>query len=249
MVLRRRVRDEVLPSGIAGKEPAENTTAPVARSRGRRTARTLPVALLAGALLGAPACKANVDTGGQPSGRKVPVGKESGTMPAPDTCKEGSRNGQPLPDRQCTPGATNPDVKPSNIDDTICKVGWTNTVRPSSSVTRVMKAKSARSYGFGRDVQGEYDHLIPLELGGAPDDPRNLWLEPGRIPNPKDAVEHKLNDAVCSGLVPLAKAQHAIAVNWVTAYDDAGLRVSGGKVCLRADPGTCATGRHFGGKR
>ena len=128
-----------------------------------------------------------------------------------------------------------------------CKVGWTKTVRPSSSVTRVMKVKSARSYSLG-GVQGEYDHLVPLELGGAPDDPRNLWVEPGHIPNPKDAVEHKLNDAVCSGLVPLAKAQRAIAVRWVTAFDDTGLRVSGGKVCLRDNPSKCADSRHGGSR-
>jgi hypothetical protein len=41
-------------------------------------------------------------------------------------------------------------------------------------------------------VRGEYDHLVPLELGGAPDDPRNLWFEPGPTPNPKDAVENKM---------------------------------------------------------
>ncbi|MCO6004598.1 hypothetical protein NE236_06360 [Actinoallomurus purpureus] len=187
--------------------------------------------------------------GGAPasaSGSKLPVGNPDAPMPSPGTCKVGSRNDQPLPDHDCTPGAINADVKQSNIDRTICKVGWTATVRPPSSVTRVMKAKSARSYSLGRDVAGEYDHLVPLELGGAPDDPRNLWVEPGHIPNPKDAVEHKLNDAVCSGLVPLAKAQRAIAVRWVTAYDDVGLRVGGGKVCLRDNPSKCAKGRHGG---
>jgi hypothetical protein len=64
-----------------------------------------------------------------------------------------------------------------------------------------MKAASARSYNLGTQVTGEYDHLVPLELGRAPDDPRNLCLEPGSIPNPKDTVENKLNDAVCSGLI------------------------------------------------
>jgi hypothetical protein len=36
-------------------------------------------------------------------------------------------------------------------------------------------------------------HEVSLELAGAPDDPRNLWVEPGKIPNPKDAVENKLS--------------------------------------------------------
>ena len=84
---------------------------------------------------------------------------------------------------------------------------------------------------------------MSLELGGAPDDPRNLWVEPGSIPNPKDAVENKLNQAVCSGLIPLATAQTDIASDWVTAFDDAGLRVVSGKVCLRDQLTRCATGR------
>ena len=189
-------------------------------------------------------------TGASPEsshGRKLPEGRGTASMPAPDSCTTGHRNGQPLPDPDCTPGAVNADVKQSDIDSTICKSGWTATVRPPSSLMSRMKAKSARSYGVARDVDGEYDHLIPLELGGATDDPRNLWFEPGHIPNPKDAVEHKLNDAVCSGLITLGTAQHAIAKRWVTAFDDAGLRVSGGKVCLRDHPTRCAHGRHGGG--
>ncbi|WAL63246.1 hypothetical protein ORV05_19670 [Amycolatopsis cynarae] len=162
-------------------------------------------------------------------------------MPAAGTCKEGSRDGQPLPDPACTPGAVNPAVTQANIGDTVCKSGWTKTVRPPTSKTNRMKAASARSYGLPDGAQGEYDHLVSLELGGGPDDPRNLWVEPGTIPNPKDAVENKLHDAVCSGLIPLATAQKAIAGDWVTAYDDAGLRVVNGKVCLRDNPSRCAT--------
>lgn len=80
---------------------------------------------------------------------------------------------------------------------------------------------------------------MSLELGGAPDDPRNLWVEPGKIPNPKDAVENKLHAAVCAGLIDLPTAQQAIARSWVTAYADAGLAIVGGKVCLRAQPTRC----------
>ncbi|MFD2416166.1 hypothetical protein [Amycolatopsis pigmentata] len=171
----------------------------------------------------------------------LPAGNPNAPMPAPGTCKVGSRDGQPMPDPACTPGAINPDVTQANIDSTICKSGWTKTVRPPTSRTGRMKTESARSYGIGADEKGEYDHLVSLELGGAPDDPRNLWVEPGSIPNAKDAVENKLNDAVCSDLVSLAQAQKAIASNWVTAIDDVGLRVAGGKLCLRADPSKCVT--------
>jgi hypothetical protein len=63
----------------------------------------------------------------------------------------------------------------------------------------------------------EYDHLVPLELGGATNDPRNLWPQPGASPNPKDAVEDELRAAVCDGRLSLAQAQRAIAHDWVSA--------------------------------
>lgn len=135
-------------------------------------------------------------------------------MPAPGTCQLGSRDGQPLPDPTCTPGAINLAVNQGNIDDTICKSGWSKTVRLPTSTTNPMKAASARSYSIPASQNSEYDHLVSLELGGAPDDPRNLWVEPGTIPNPKDTVENKLNQAVCSGMIPLATAQKAIAADW-----------------------------------
>lgn len=167
--------------------------------------------------------------------------------PAPGTCKLGNRNGQPLPDPACTPGVVNPAVTQANLGDTVCKSGWTATVRPSTSVTTRIKRDVAVAYGLPAETQGELDHLISLELGGAPSDVRNLWVEPGKIPNPKDAVEGKMKSAVCSGLIPLATAQTAIAGDWTTAFDAAGLRVAGGKVCLRSDPSGCATGHSNGG--
>jgi hypothetical protein len=163
-------------------------------------------------------------------------------MPAPGTCTLGSRNGQHLPDPSCTPGALNPAVRQGTIAETICKSGWTATIRPPTSVIGKLKVSLKLAYGLPATTKGELDHLVSLELGGALVDPANLWVEPGAIPNPKDAVENKLRSAVCSGLVSLAAAQRAIAGNWTTAFDDAGLRVAGGKVCLRDDPTRC-TGR------
>lgn len=174
---------------------------------------------------------------------QLPSDNSAAPIPGPGTCKLGNRDGQPLPDQKCTPGAINPSVTQANINDTICKSGWTKTVRPPTSVTNKIKQEVDQAYGMPTNTEGELDHDVSLELGGGPDDPRNLWVEPGKIPNPKDAVENKLHAAVCSGLVPLASAQEAIAKNWVTAFDDVGLRVAGGKVCLRADPTRCVTGR------
>lgn len=152
------------------------------------------------------------------------AGCQIGTAPSTVTtiagsgqCHARTEGGQPLPDPSCTPGATNPDVTQANIRSTICKRGWTATVRPPVSYTDRIKRESIAAYGLPASTVGELDHLTPLELGGAPSDVRNLWIEPGRIPNPKDAIEGVLNRAVCSGRVTLAAAQHAIATDWVTA--------------------------------
>jgi hypothetical protein len=122
-----------------------------------------------------------------------------------------------LPDPRCTPGATNPAVTQANIHQTICVVGWTSKVRPSESYTEALKRQQMIAYGDRNPIWTyEEDHLIPLELGGSPASPRNLWPEPGSSPNPKDAVENAAKRAVCSGRMTLVAAQRAIATNWIT---------------------------------
>ena len=65
--------------------------------------------------------------------------------------------------------------------------------------------------------------VIPLELGGAPADPRNLWPEPRTSPDGwgadrKDELEFALNQLVCAGRLPLREAQRAMATDWIAAY-------------------------------
>jgi hypothetical protein len=133
-----------------------------------------------------------------------------------------------LPDPACTPGAISPAVTQQNLASTICKKGYTRSVRPPEKVTNAEKAANAASYGYtGSFKTGEYDHLIPLELGGDPNDARNLWVEPNdagatTVNNPKDGVESSLNYLVCNAVhgkpyLPLAKAQELIATDWTTA--------------------------------
>jgi hypothetical protein len=99
---------------------------------------------------------------------------------------------------------------------TICRSGWTSTVRPPESYTEPLKFEQMAAYGEGGSAGGyEEDHLIPLELGGSPTSPQNLWPEPGASPNPKDAVEDAANAAVCDGQMRLTTAQQAIATNWI----------------------------------
>lgn len=90
------------------------------------------------------------------------------------------------------------------------------------SVTEPEKRASLRSYGDHKPLHAyEYDHLVPLELGGARNDPRNLWPEPGAPPNPKDGLEYHLRTEVCDGQMKLAAAQLAIARDWVAAWNRA----------------------------
>jgi len=122
-----------------------------------------------------------------------------------------------MPDPHCTPGAVNPAVTQATINQTICVSGYTKTIRPSESITEPEKLASMAAYGYsGRSPSDfEYDHLVSLELGGAVNDPRNLWPESGASPNPKDAVEDTLHRMVCDGQMPLAQAQRIIATDWL----------------------------------
>jgi hypothetical protein len=127
-----------------------------------------------------------------------------------------------LPDRSCTPGAVNLHVTQSNIHKTICVKGWTNTIRPPVTVTEPLKLQQMRLYGYayGTSPRGyEEDHLIALELGGAPGSPKNLWPEPhnptgGKGAYTKDGVENSLHAAVCAGKISLATARREIRTDW-----------------------------------
>ena len=138
------------------------------------------------------------------------------SQPAPGSCHAIGTGLYSRPDPTCTPGALNPAVTQATIDRTICVEGWTSTVRPPESITEQEKAASMAAYGdTGSLGDYEYDHFVPLELGGATNDPRNLWPEPGASPNPKDTVENELRQKVCDRQITLAQAQHEIVTNWV----------------------------------
>lgn len=138
-------------------------------------------------------------------------------QPASGSCHARGSGRYSEPDPACTPGALNPAVTQATIGQTICVSGWTETVRPSESITEPEKLASMAAYGDGGSAhEYEYDHLVSLELGGAVNDARNLWPEPGASPNPKDAVEDALHRTVCEGQLQLAEAQHIIATGWVS---------------------------------
>jgi hypothetical protein len=107
-----------------------------------------------------------------------------------------------------TPGVLNPNVTQANIRSTICRRGWTETIRPPTTYTDALKRKQMRQYGeTGSLSDYQEDHLISLELGGNPTDPRNLWPEPYPRAAAVDQIENELNAEVCSGQLTLAQAQ------------------------------------------
>jgi hypothetical protein len=107
-----------------------------------------------------------------------------------------------------TPGVLNPDVTQATINTTICVRGWTRTIRPPTSYTNDLKRRQMRAYGVTGDLSDyQEDHLISLELGGHPTDPRNLWPQPYPRASEVDAIENDLNDDVCSGKLSLDEAQ------------------------------------------
>jgi hypothetical protein len=107
-----------------------------------------------------------------------------------------------------TPGVLNAAVTQGTIRSTICRRGWTRTVRPPVSYTNALKRNGLRQYGLrGPPSAFQEDHLISLELGGDPVDPRNLWPEPYPRASAVDRIENELNHEVCTGSLSLAEAQ------------------------------------------
>ncbi len=96
----------------------------------------------------------------------------------------------------------------ATIRRTICRHGWTATIRPPVSYTNPLKLRQMREYGeTGPPSAYQEDHLISLELGGHPTDPRNLWPEPYPRASRVDGIENELNAQVCDGSLSLADAQ------------------------------------------
>ncbi len=136
-----------------------------------------------------------------------------------------------LPDPRCTPGAIRAGVSLA----TIGTFGYSQSVRPPESYTEALKFAQMRAYDLpGRARDYEEDHLVPLSIGGAPRDPRNLWPEPRNGPNnaeQKDQLESWVARNACAGHIPLGTLQHWMATDWTALY-----RAAGGERVLRFYP-------------
>jgi len=127
------------------------------------------------------------------------------------------RNGDQiaLPDPGVTPGDVFPDVDVVAV----CQPHYIQGIRQPRFNAKVA---AFAQYGISIRDRESYavDHLIPVSLGGTNDE-KNLWPQP-REPQggakQKDQLEQQLRGLVCSGFVPLAEAQHALATDWWSAF-------------------------------
>ncbi len=134
-----------------------------------------------------------------------------------------AQNASGLPDPRLTPGRVNSEMTEELLHASCHTKGWTRLYRPPVSFTNSLKRLQMRKYGYeNRDPRDyEEDHLVPLCLGGASEDPGNLWPEPRTgewNAAVKDKLEAKICSLVCAGRVPLHEAQHDVATNWIEAY-------------------------------
>lgn len=132
-----------------------------------------------------------------------------------------SLSAQTLPP-ESVPGELNGDVTQANIHSTICISGWTTTVRPPASYTTKLKLQQMREWTLtGKPRDYEEDHRIPLEIGGNPTDPRNLWPEPWARPHgarEKDRLENAVKRDVCNGVLTLDQARAIFLGNFWNEY-------------------------------
>lgn len=121
------------------------------------------------------------------------------------------------PDPRLTPG----DVMTTDLA-LICKVGYSRTAR---DVERRDHRGVFKDYGLPEPQRGEYevDHLISLQLGGS-NDRKNLWPQSYRThpynAHLKDKLENRLRKMVCKGNMSIQEAQHRIATDWISSYNE-----------------------------
>ncbi len=188
----------------------------------------------------------------------TPEPSTGGPAPPPTSTPQTNivRQGPPelYPDPSRTPGVTNPDITQDNIADNICNKNWsTKSIRPPVSYTNPLKNEQMTEYGDSvSDVDAacplhsnnakcyEEDHLIALEDGGNPRDPKNLWPEPYDTQvngetigaHQKDIVEAFVHDEICFAVpdskrnskipvhrsITLQRGQEILATDWYACY-------------------------------
>lgn len=144
--------------------------------------------------------------------------------PPSSSCHTQIKNGYPVPDASCTPGAANATL----TTDVLHAPGFSTDCMRDKATTGDDKDNTYDWYGITKpsNNQGVYqicelDHLVSLELGGA-DTLENIWPQCGpdavtlnrRYFKIKDQVEDYLAMRVRACHMELHDAQTAIAADW-----------------------------------
>lgn len=101
----------------------------------------------------------------------------------------------------------NPAVTQETIKQTICVANWTAGIRPPAYYTSRIKAKQLKAAHLSPASDYVEDHIVPLSVGGAPKDPKNLEPQLKAESFAKDKIEALVRRRVCSGRISLATGQ------------------------------------------
>jgi hypothetical protein len=110
-----------------------------------------------------------------------------------------------LPDPTMTPGVLNRKIRQSTIKKTICKSGWTKTIRPPFGYTNGLKLQQMVQYGeTGSPSDYEEDHFIPLRARRRAEKPEESLAG---APQPVERFGSARDEAQAAGVQPHALAQ------------------------------------------
>jgi hypothetical protein len=152
-------------------------------------------------------------------------------LPPQQTCTTPTRNGFPVPDPNCTPGAINPTLTIEVLRDP----GFTTRCTRDAATQEEEKTTTYDWYNLphpsrnsGETQICELDHLISLKIGGG-DTLDNIWPQCGpsgvslqqRFFKIKDTVENFLAMQVRGGRMNLIDAQRGIAADWTQFLEEA----------------------------
>jgi hypothetical protein len=171
-------------------------------------------------------------------------------LPPAPPCTTTTRNGFPIPDPKCTPGAVNPTLTLTALNSPAFKTGCVRdeaTNAKQKTITYDWYGIKHPAKNTGADQVCELDHFISLEIGGA-DTLDNIWPQCGpskvglmnRYFKKKDIVENYLAWLVKNGQMDLDQAQRGIAADWTQYLNEAKAACPG----VKCKKGNLAPSRH-----
>jgi hypothetical protein len=107
-------------------------------------------------------------------------------------------------------------VVPAPSAAELCSGGYVKKNTPPATITDPIKATQVAQGPYTDKDPSHYveDELVPVELGGAPADPRNLWPQTPDMAAVKDKEENRLRGQVCHGDLSVPAAQSEILADW-----------------------------------